>query len=85
MCVDRAGAVGADGETHHGMLDMAFLKLIPNITIMAPKDFNELEDMLEIAVNEMTTPVAIRYPRGGQSATLFGKNEKQSDKGRNRK
>lgn len=77
MCVDRAGAVGADGETHHGMLDMAFLKLIPNITIMAPKDFNELEDMLEIAVNEMATPVAIRYPRGGQSVTLFDKNEKQ--------
>lgn len=85
MCIDRAGAVGADGETHHGMLDMAFLKLIPNITIMAPKDFNELEDMLEIAVNEMTTPVAIRYPRGGQSATLFGKNEKQFEEIENKK
>ena len=85
MCVDRAGAVGADGETHHGMLDMAFLKLIPNITIMAPKDFNELEDMLEIAVNEMATPVAIRYPRGGQSVTLFDKNEKQFEEIENKK
>lgn len=85
MCVDRAGAVGADGETHHGMLDMAFLKLIPNITIMAPKDFKELEDMLEIAVNEMATPVAIRYPRGGQSVTLFDKNEKQFEEIENKK
>ena len=85
MCVDRAGAVGADGETHHGMLDMAFLKLIPNITIMAPKDFNELEDMLEIAVNEMATPVAIRYPRGGQSVNLFDKNEKQFEEIENKK
>lgn len=75
ICVDRAGAVGADGETHHGMLDMAFLKLIPNITIMAPKDFRELEDMLEIAVNKMKTPVAIRYPRGGQSEIKFDKSK----------
>lgn len=75
ICADRAGAVGADGETHHGMLDMAFLKLIPNITIMAPKDFNELEDMLEIAVNKMKTPVAIRYPRGGQSEIKFDKSK----------
>lgn len=75
ICADRAGAVGADGETHHGMLDMAFLKLIPNITIMAPKDFSELEDMLEIAVNKMKTPVAIRYPRGGQSEIKFDKSK----------
>lgn len=85
MCVDRAGAVGSDGETHHGMLDMAFLKLIPNITIMAPKDFKELEDMLEIAVNKMTTPVAIRYPRGGQSNIEFKKEENQIQKIEERK
>ena len=85
LWVDREGAVGADGETHHGMLDMAFLKLIPNITIMAPKDFNELEDMFEIAVNEMATPVAIRYPRGGQSVNLFDKNEKQFEEIENKK
>lgn len=64
ICVDRAGIVGADGETHQGLLDMAFLRLVPNITIMAPKDFNELKDMLDIAINKMNTPVAIRYPRG---------------------
>ena len=75
ICADRAGAVGSDGETHHGMLDMAFLKIIPNITIMAPKDFNELEDMLEIAVNKMKTPVVIRYPRGGQSEIKFDKSK----------
>ena len=63
MCVDRAGIVGNDGETHQGLLDMAFLKLVPNITIMAPKDFIELEQMLEFAVN-LGKPVVIRYPRG---------------------
>jgi 1-deoxy-D-xylulose-5-phosphate synthase len=45
MCVDRAGIVGADGETHQGLLDMAFFRLVPNLTIMAPKDFKEMEDM----------------------------------------
>ena len=49
MCVDRAGCVGADGETHQGTLDMAFFRLVPNLTIMAPKDFKELEDMMEFA------------------------------------
>lgn len=66
MCVDRAGVVGNDGETHQGMLDMAFFNLIPNITIMAPKNFKELEDMLEYAV-KLNRPVVIRYPRGGES------------------
>lgn len=69
ICIDRAGIVGADGETHQGTLDMAFLRMIPNITIMAPKNFEELENMLEIAVNKMNSPVAIRYPRGGESKT----------------
>ena len=50
LCVDRAGVVGADGETHQGTLDMAFLRLVPNLTIMAPKNFKEMEDMLEFAV-----------------------------------
>ena len=66
MCVDRAGVVGADGETHQGMLDMAFFRLVPNLTIMAPKDFKELEEMLEFAV-KLKKPVVIRYPRGGES------------------
>lgn len=64
ICIDRAGIVGADGETHQGLLDMAFLRIIPNITIMAPQNFAELENMMDLAINKMTTPVAIRYPRG---------------------
>lgn len=76
MCVDRAGIVGADGETHQGLLDMAFFRLVPNLIIMAPKDFNELRDMLEFAVN-LKKPVIIRYPRGGQDEKInFEKNEK---------
>ena len=69
MCVDRAGLVGADGETHQGLLDMAFFRLVPNLTIMAPKDFKELEDMLTFAV-EFKKPIVIRYPRGGEDATI---------------
>jgi len=69
MCVDRAGVVGADGETHQGTLDMAFFRLIPNLTIMAPKDFKELEDMLEFAV-KLQKPVVIRYPRGGEDSSI---------------
>lgn len=67
MCVDRAGVVGADGETHQGTLDMAFFRLVPNLTIMAPKNFKELEEMLEFAIN-LGKPVVIRYPRGGESS-----------------
>ena len=65
ICADRAGIVGNDGETHQGLLDMAFTKTIPNFTIMSPKDFSELEEMLDFAV-ELKKPVLIRYPRGGE-------------------
>ena len=75
MCVDRAGIVGADGETHQGMLDMAFFRLVPNLTIMAPKNFKELEDMLEFAVG-YGKPIVIRYPRGGEDATKFSSESK---------
>jgi 1-deoxy-D-xylulose-5-phosphate synthase len=68
MCVDRAGAVGSDGETHQGLYDMSFFKIIPNITIMAPKNFEELELMMDFAI-ELKSPVVIRYPRGGESVT----------------
>ena len=74
MCVDRAGIVGADGETHQGILDMAFFRLVPNLVILAPKDFHELEDMLEFAVN-LKKPVVIRYPRGGENKEKFIKHE----------
>lgn len=75
MCADRAGIVGNDGETHQGILDLSFFSIIPNLNIMAPKDFNELEDMLEFAVN-LQKPVVIRYPRGGEGLIKFDKHEK---------
>ena len=75
MCVDRAGIVGADGKTHQGIYDMSFFKLIPNITIMAPKDFKELENMMEYAIT-LKRPVVIRYPRGGEGDIPFKKHEK---------
>ena len=65
MCVDRAGIVGRDGETHQGIFDLSFFSIIPNLTIMAPRDFKELEEMLEFAIN-LNSPVVIRYPRGGE-------------------
>ena len=69
MCVDRAGIVGNDGETHQGLLDLSFFNIIPNLTIMAPKDFKELEQMLEYAVN-LKAPVVIRYPRGSENKDI---------------
>jgi 1-deoxy-D-xylulose-5-phosphate synthase len=70
MCVDRAGIVGLDGETHQGIYDLSFFNIIPNLTIMAPKDFKELEEMLEFAIN-LGKPVVIRYPRGGEGKNKF--------------
>lgn len=75
MCVDRAGIVGADGETHQGLLDMAFFRIVPNLIIMAPKDFVEFENMIEFAI-KLEKPVVIRYPRGGEDKYKFNKEEK---------
>lgn len=66
--VDRAGIVGADGETHQGMYDIAFLSHMPNMSILAPSSFEELEEMLEYAVEEHNGPIAVRYPRGDVQA-----------------
>ena len=66
FAVDRAGMVGADGETHHGIFDATFLSEIPNMTVLCPSNFAELRTMLDRAVNEIKGPVAIRYPRGGE-------------------
>lgn len=63
FAIDRAGLVGADGETHHGIFDISFLSQIPNMTILAPRDGKELEEMLEYALT-LESPCAIRYPRG---------------------
>lgn len=75
MCADRAGIVGNDGETHQGLLDMASFSIVPNMTIMAPKDFKEFEQMINFAVN-FNGPILIRYPRGGEGKVKFKCNEK---------
>ena len=64
FAVDRAGLVGADGETHHGMFDLSYLNMIPNMKILCPADGNQLEEMLEYTVHQYDGPIAIRYPRG---------------------
>ena len=61
--IDRAGLVGNDGETHHGVFDLSYLNMVPNITVMAPKDTKELDLMMDLS-REIDGPVAIRYPRG---------------------
>jgi len=63
FAIDRAGLVGEDGPTHHGTLDLSYLRTIPNLAIMAPKDENELGHMLKTAI-DLNSPVALRYPRG---------------------
>ena len=79
MCVDRAGIVGNDGETHQGILDLSFFNIVPNLTIMAPKDFKELENMLEYAVT-LNKPVVIRYPRGAEERQFENKSNIEEGK-----
>jgi 1-deoxy-D-xylulose-5-phosphate synthase len=64
FCLDRGGLVGADGPTHHGVLDLAYLRCVQDMVVMAPKDESELRDMLHTAVRYQGGPVALRYPRG---------------------
>ncbi|WP_375504272.1 1-deoxy-D-xylulose-5-phosphate synthase [uncultured Nostoc sp.] len=64
FCLDRAGIVGSDGPTHQGMYDIAYLRCIPNMVIMAPKDEAELQRMVLTGVNHTSGPIAMRYPRG---------------------
>lgn len=64
FALDRAGLVGADGPTHHGVLDLSYLRMIPGMVIMAPKDESEMRDMLYTAVQYNKGPIALRYPRG---------------------
>ena len=66
FAVDRAGLVGEDGETHHGVFDVAYLDSVPGMTVLAPANFSELDRMLEEAVLRRSGPVAVRFPRGGQ-------------------
>lgn len=69
LCIDRAGIVGQDGATHHGLLDVPMLRPVPNMTILAPRTADDLRAMLRWATQEATGPVAIRYPRGEASLT----------------
>jgi 1-deoxy-D-xylulose-5-phosphate synthase len=64
FCLDRAGIVGADGPTHQGMYDIAYLRCLPNMVLMAPKDEAELQQMIVTGVNYTDGPIALRYPRG---------------------
>lgn len=64
FCMDRAGIVGADGPTHQGMYDIAYLRSIPNMVLMAPKDEAELQRMIVTGIEHTTGPIALRYPRG---------------------
>jgi len=67
FAIDRAGLVGDDGETHHGVFDTAFLSSIPNMTMFAPSSFTELKEMLAHSLYNINGPVALRYPRGGEN------------------
>lgn len=64
FCVDRAGLVGSDGETHHGVFDVSYLSTVPGMSILCPASFQELHDMLGYALFNLSGPVAVRYPRG---------------------
>ncbi len=73
LCIDRAGLVGNDGETHHGVFDLSYLTHIPNLMILSPKDATELEYMLTFAAGYNEGPIAIRYPRGNAERLDIGK------------
>ena len=76
FAIDRAGLVGEDGETHHGVFDLGFLRQIPGMTVLCPGNCQELQEMLRWAVEEGSGPIAIRYPRGSDGAltdSWFGK------------
>ena len=66
FCVDRAGLVGSDGETHHGVFDVSYLSSVPDMTVLCPASYTELETMLRAAIYDINGSVAIRYPRGGE-------------------
>jgi 1-deoxy-D-xylulose-5-phosphate synthase len=67
LCIDRAGIVGEDGATHHGLFDIPFMNHIPNMTIYSPATYFELEQTLARAIGSMSSPVAVRYPKGEQN------------------
>ena len=72
FAIDRAGFVGNDGHTHHGLLDISYLNSMVNMTVLSPRDYKDLRYCLDHAVNRCTGPVAIRYPRGNSPFELTG-------------
>jgi 1-deoxy-D-xylulose-5-phosphate synthase len=74
FAIDRAGVSGEDGETHQGIFDLSFLRFLPNITIIAPKDGKELETAMTWAIENLSSPIAIRYPKG---LSLTGDSERE--------
>jgi len=72
FAVDRAGIVGEDGPTHHGMFDLVYLGMMPNLVVMAPRDEVELDAMLVFALDHLDGPIAVRYPRGGSGSAPAG-------------
>lgn len=80
--LDRAGLVGADGPTHHGAFDLSYLRLIPGMVVMSPKDEAELRDMLFTAINYKKGPIAIRYPRGSALGVKIDEHFKQIEIGK---
>jgi len=85
FCIDRAGLVGGDGPTHHGVFDLAFLNPIPNMVIAAPMDEAELRNLLYTAVNYQEGPFAIRYPRGEAVNKVWKKEFEEVEIGKGRK
>ena len=81
LCLDRAGLVGADGPTHHGVFDYSYLRHIPGMGVMAPKDENELRDMLYTAV-KYNGPAAVRYPRGSATGAALSEGFRQLEIGK---
>ena len=79
FAVDRAGLVGADGATHHGVADVGYLSQVPGMTVLAPASFQELRDLLRRAVMDLSGPVAVRYPRGGEGEYREGWSGESAD------
>ncbi len=82
FCLDRAGFAGADGPTHHGTFDLSYLRMIPNIAIMAPMNEQELRDMLYTASLYKSGPIAIRYPRGNATGMVVRQDFEKMDIGK---
>lgn len=81
FAIDRAGAVGSDGETHQGIYDLSYLSHLPNMTVMAPSNKWEMEEMLEFAVEKCRGPVAVRYPKGEADTASYGEKPIEYGKG----